>query len=91
MTDPSIKCPFCRKVDISCEPGVHMCPVCLARFRMDDRGECMYVSLDSFDVDVLQEIFKSYIIAKTGLEPEEGLVKAAWEKLRKSHKLRSVK
>jgi hypothetical protein len=47
MTEPSIKCPFCGKAEISCEPGTQMCPVCLARFRVDDWGECIFVSLNS--------------------------------------------
>jgi len=47
-------------------------------------------NMDDFEADVLQAVFEKYIIGKTGSEPERDFVKAVWEKLRKTHKIRSV-
>jgi hypothetical protein len=55
------------------------------------RVQVKIANMDEFDVEVLQAVFEKYIIVRAGLEPEANLVKAAWEKLRRSHKLRAVK
>ncbi len=38
----SIKCPFCLKHRLECTPGKTTCPACLAKFEIDDRGECIF-------------------------------------------------
>ena len=42
-----MKCPFCRKTTIPDEPGPVLCPVCMASFHIDERGEYIFVNLDN--------------------------------------------
>lgn len=55
------------------------------------RDQVKIANMDEFDVYVLQTIFNKYIITWTGLEPEANIVRTAWKKLRKSHRLRAIK
>jgi hypothetical protein len=41
-----MKCPFCQKATIPEKPGSAICPVCMASYRIDDRGECIFVNLE---------------------------------------------
>ena len=44
---PTIRCPFCVAGDIKAELGKSECPVCSAKYEIDDRAECFFVDLEN--------------------------------------------
>jgi len=50
-------CPFCRESEVDDNPGPVTCPVCGAEFRVDDRGEYVFVNTDHPRMPIFGQVF----------------------------------
>jgi hypothetical protein len=46
-TIDTLMCPFCGKRSLVAKPGKTSCPVCKAKFEIDDRLECIFVDSEN--------------------------------------------
>ncbi len=49
----SLNCPFCLNHKFERVPGKTLCPICLAEFEIDDRGESVYMIVDKPAIPVI--------------------------------------
>jgi hypothetical protein len=49
-------CPFCREKEIGKLAGTSICPACNTEYDIDDRGECVFMNMESPNIPISGQV-----------------------------------